>query len=58
MTHAKTLDEVKQEIAEIMKRPGAPVTEKTTPMSKLKQPIDVDDYYATTTTLLNHMARS
>ena len=42
---SKTLEEVEKEIAGFMKRPGASVTEKTTPMSKLKQPVDVDYYY-------------
>jgi len=45
MASAKTLDEVKKEIAGYMQRPGASVTEKTTPMSKLKRPVDAAYYY-------------
>jgi len=42
---SKTLEEVEKEIAEYAKLPGNTITEKTTPMSKCKEPVNVDDYY-------------
>jgi len=45
MANAKTLEEVKKEIAELSKKPGSYVSERTTPISKLKKPVSRDDYY-------------
>ena len=41
-----TLAEVEQQIAGYAKPPGNSVTDKTTPMSKLKDPISLDDHHA------------
>ena len=41
----KKLEDVLKEIAEYAKRPGNSITEATTPMSKLKEPVDVEYYY-------------
>jgi len=43
---SKTLEEVEKEIAGYAKLPGNSVTDKTTPISKLKDPISLEDYYA------------
>ena len=44
--NSKTLAEVQQQLAGYAKRPGNSITEKTDPMSKVKDPVSLDDYYA------------
>ena len=41
-----TLAVVEQQIAGYAKLPGNSVTDKTTPMSRLKDPVSLDDYHA------------
>jgi hypothetical protein len=44
----KSLEEVKKELAHIAAMPGNTVTERTTPISKAKQPLSAEEYYEIT----------